>query len=275
MDPTTGERLGSQRSWLARLLREPLLAFAVIGGLLFLSHRVQQSSDVDPIVLSATDRASLIADFESLTGRTATTADITRIEQEFITDELLFREALAEGLHLSDSTVRARLVEEMRLRITGPLPEATAEELVNYYSGHLDRYQSEPAATFRHVYFAQRPADQQALLQQLRAGRIVAGEPFGRGAEFSGYGQSMLRGLFGQAFTAELWTAPPGEWAGPLQSQYGWHYVLVQERQPPALLPFDAVRQQVENDLAVDTIATAIAGHVQQSLPRYEVRVER
>jgi peptidyl-prolyl cis-trans isomerase C len=257
------------------MLREPLLAFVLVGGLLFLAHSARQPADADSIVLPASARAALIADFEAATGRAATAADITRLEQEFIAEEVLFREALAEGLHLSDSTVRARLVEEMRLRITGPLPEATVEQLVNHYSEHLDRYQSEPAATFRHVYFADPPADPQGLLSQLRAGRTVAGEPFGRGAGFSGYGQSMLRGLFGQAFTAALWQAPPGEWTGPLQSQYGWHYVLVSERQPPALLPFDAVRQQVENDLAVESIGTAVAGHVLQALPRYEVQVER
>jgi hypothetical protein len=257
------------------MLREPLLAFAVIGGLMFLAHRARQPAEADSIVLPATARAALITDFETATGRAATAADITRLEREFIAEELLFREALAEGLHLADSTVRARLVDEMRLRITGPLPEATVEQLVNHYSEHLDRYQSEPAATFRHVYFADPPADPQALLAVLRAGQAVPGEPFGRGAEFSGYGQSMLRGLFGQAFTVALWQAPAGEWTGPLQSQYGWHYVLVSERLPPALLPFDAVRQQVENDLLADTIAAAVGQHVQQALPRYEVRVER
>jgi hypothetical protein len=275
MDHATGGPPGSRRSWPARMLREPLLAFAVIGGLLFLAHGARQPADAESIVLTATTRATLIADFEAATGRAASAADITRIEQEFIAEEVLFREALAEGLHLADSTVRARLVEEMRLRITGPLPEATVEQLVNHYSEHLDRYQSEPAATFRHVYFAALPDDPQGLLARLRAGHAVAGEPFGRGAEFSGYGQSMLRGLFGQAFTAALWKAPPGEWTGPLQSQYGWHYVLVSERLPPALLPFAAVRQQVENDFAVDTIAAAVGQHVQQALTRYDVQVER
>jgi parvulin-like peptidyl-prolyl isomerase len=72
-----------------------------------------------------------------------------------------------------------------------------------------------------------------------------------------------------------LWQVPPGEWTGPLQSQYGWHYVLVSERLPPELLPFDAVRQQVENDLLLDTIAAAVGQHVQQALPGYEVQVER
>jgi hypothetical protein len=51
--------------------------------------------------------------------------------------------------------------------------------------------------------------------------------------------------------------------------------VLLSERLPPALLPFDAVRQQVENDLLVDTIAAAVGQHVQQALPRYQVEVER
>jgi hypothetical protein len=258
-----------------RLLREPLLAFLAIGALLFLGHRLQQSRAAEPIVLPAAARAALIADFEKMTGRPAIADDVTRIEQEFVADEILFREALAQGLHLSDSAVRARLVEEMRLRITGPLPEVTDEQLVNHYSEHLDRYRSEPAASFQHVFFAERPAEPEALLARLRSGTPVAGEPFGRGAEFSRYGRSMLRGLFGQDFTAALWTAPVGEWTGPLQSQFGWHYVRVGERQPPALLPFEQVRQQVENDLLVDTLERAVGRHVRDAMPRHEVRIER
>jgi peptidyl-prolyl cis-trans isomerase C len=275
MDPQTGGPTGSARSWPARLLREPLLAFLVMGALLFLAYQVRQSHADEPIVLPAAARAALIADFEKLAGRPATAADVTRIEQEFVANEVLFREALAQGLHLGDGTVRARLVEEMRLRITGPLPEVTDEQLVNHYSEHLDRYRSEPAASFRHVYFAERPAAPEVLLAQLQSGTVIAGEPFGRGAEFSRYGQSMLRGLFGQAFTAAVWTAPVGEWTGPLQSQYGWHYVQVSERLPPALLPFEQVRQQVENDLLVDTIDRAVGQHVQDALPRHEVLIER
>lgn len=261
--------------WPARLLREPLFAFLVIGALLFLGYRVQQSRAAEPIVLPAAARAALIADFERLTGRPATAADITRIEQEFVADEVLFREALARGLHLADSTVRARLVEEMRQRITGPLPDVTDEQLVNHYSEHLDRYRAESAASFQQVYFAEPPAEPEALLAQLRSGTPVAGEPFGRGAEFSRYGQSMLRGLFGHSFTEALWTAPVGEWTGPLQSQYGWHYVRVGERLPPALLPFEQVRQQVESDLLVETIDRAVGQHVRDALPRHEVRIER
>jgi peptidyl-prolyl cis-trans isomerase C len=275
MDPQTGGPAGSARSWPARLLREPLLAFLVIGALLFLEYQLRQSRTAEPIVLPAAVRATLIADFEKMTGRPATTADVNRIEQDFVDDEVLFREALAQGLHLTDGTVRARLIEEMRLRITGPLPELTDEQLVNHYSEHLDRYRSEPAASFRHVYFAERPAEPEVLLAQLRSGTPVAGEPFGRGAEFPHYGQSMLRGLFGQAFTASLWTVPVGEWTGPLQSQYGWHYVRVGERLPPALLPFEQARQQVENDLLVDTIDRAVGQHVREALPSHEVRIER
>jgi peptidyl-prolyl cis-trans isomerase C len=275
MDPQTGGLAGPGRSWPARLLSEPLLAFLAIGALLFLAYQLRQSRATEPVVLPAAARAALIADFEKLAGRPATAADIHRIEQAFVVDEILFREAVSEGLHLSDSVVRARLVEEMRQRITGPLPEPTDEQLVNHYSEHLDRYRSEPAATFEHVYFAGRPAAPEALLAQLRAGAAVAGEPFGRGTAFSRYGRSMLRGLFGQPFTAALWAAPLGEWTGPLQSQFGWHYVRVSERLPPELLPFVRVRQQVENDLLVDEIERAVDQHVQGALAGREVRIER
>jgi hypothetical protein len=51
--------------------------------------------------------------------------------------------------------------------------------------------------------------------------------------------------------------------------------VRVSERLPPALLPFEQVRQQVENDLLVDTIERAVGQHVRDALPRHEVRIER
>ena len=263
------------RSVLLRIVREPLFAFVVIGGALFLAYATMRSRESEPVVLRAPARAELIASFETRKGRKATADDIARIERDYVTDELLFREALENGLHRSDPSIRSRLVEEMRFRITGPLPEPTDEQLVNHYSDNLDHYRSEPTVTFRQVYFAQRPPDPAAILAQLRQGQPVTGQPFRHGRDFPQYGYSMVRGIFGQPIVAALSVAPLGQWIGPLESPYGWHYLQATERLPAVLLPFDAVRQQVENDFLAALIDGAVERHVDELRQRHVVRIER
>ena len=231
--------------------------------------------DDEPVQLTATTRAALVRDFEAVAGRKAGAEDLARIEHDYIADELLFRDAVASGLHLTDPMVRGRLVEVMRLRAAGELPDPTAEELVNHYSEHLDRYRSEPAASFEQVYFAGPIVDPAATLAALQAGASVAGEPFPQGERFPRYGRSMLRGLFGQAFVDALWTAPVGPWTGPIRSMHGWHYVRVTERLAPVLLPFETVREQVATDFVAAAIQDAVDRRVAELEKSYEVRVER
>ncbi len=258
-----------------RIVGEPLFTFSVAGLALFALYTVVSGEDAERVQLTAGTRAALLRDFEAIAGRKAGADDVARIEHDYIADELLFRDAIASGLHLTDPMVRGRLVEVMRLRAAGELPDPTPEELVNHYSEHLDRYRSEPAASFEQVYFAARPAEPEVTLAALRAGKRVAGEPFPQGERFPRYGRSMLRGLLGQPFVEALWAAPVGQWSGPIQSSHGWHYVLLTERLPPQLLPFDEVRDQVETDFLAAALQDAVDRRVAELEQRYEVRVER
>jgi len=260
---------------LSRVIRDPLFAFAVAGVALFALHAALQSRGTDPVRLSATTRAALIADFETLTGRTATADDIARIEHEYVTDELLLRDALDSGLHLSDGEIRRQLIEKMRLQVTGPLPDPTDEQLVNHYAENLDRYRSEPSVSFEHVYFRKLPSDGDGILARLGGGETVAGEPFAQGRSFPRYGRSILRGMFGQSFVDTLWAAPLGEWIGPVESPQGWHYVRATERLPETLLAFDVVRSQVESDYLVAQIQQAVERRVAELEQRHEVIIER
>ena len=85
----------------------------------------------------------------------------------------------------------------------------------------------------------------------------------------------MLRGMFGQPIVEALSVAPLGQWIGPLESPYGWHYLQATERLPAALLPFDAVRQQVESDFLVTLIDASIEQHVDGLRQRHAVQIER
>jgi hypothetical protein len=260
---------------LRRIVGDPLFAFAIAGLALFGLFEVVSGDDAEPVQLTAETRAALVRDFESVAGRKATADDVARIEHDYVADELLFRDAIARGLHLTDTKVRGRLIEAMRLEAAGSLAEQTVEELANYYAEHLDRYRSEPAASFELVYFAAMPGEPEATLARLRSGERGGGDPFAPGERFPRYGRSMLRGLFGQSFVDAVWAAPTGEWSGPLRSSQGWHYVLVTERLPGELLPFETVREQVATDFAAAAIQGAVDRRVAELERRYGVRVER
>ncbi len=259
----------------ARLLRDPLLAFALAGGVLFVAYSQLATPSATAVRLGKDTRAGLIAQFESGAGRKASSDDIARLEREWITDELLFREALDAGMHLADSVVRARLVEEMRYRITGLLPDPGEEQLVNHYADHRQRYMSEPSISFEHVYFERPEKAPQGLLDRLRRGEAFKGDAFWQGTTFPGYGESMIRGLFGQQFLGALKKAPTGTWMGPVESSRGTHFVLISERRETRLLPFDVVRQQVENDFLVLGIQRRVDARIEQLRSRYQVDVER
>ena len=259
---------------LGRILRDPLTLFALIGVGLFVGYDYFETQRTPPVRLTLETRQGLLDNFEKLTGRVATAEDIARLEQEYVTDELLFREAVDQGLHLRSSDIRGELIAEMRMEVTGLLPEPTDEELVNYYAENLERYYAEPAITFLHVFFQEEPEDRADVLARLRRGETISGDSFWQGAEFPGYGESMVRGLFGQAFVEALWAAPNGEWQGPLRSIRGWHFVLTSEPLPAERLPFERVRDQVESDYLVDVIRQAVDERAVELTEKYGVEIE-
>jgi hypothetical protein len=252
-----------------------LFAFGVAGAAIFLIYATLQPDDTAAVRLTARTRTDLIAEFESLTGRKASPADIARIERDYVADELLFRDAVANGLHLTDSAIRSRLVENMRLQVAGVLPDPSDEQLVNHYADNIDRYRSEPSITFTQVFFRTRPGDYEEILERLRSGQPVTGDAFTQGLEFPRFGRSMLRGIFGQPFVETLWSAPLGQWIGPIESPRGWHFVFATERVAAELLPFSAVREQVENDFLVAAIQQAVDRRVAELERRYEVTIDR
>ncbi|MBM4220136.1 MAG: peptidyl-prolyl cis-trans isomerase [Gammaproteobacteria bacterium] len=260
---------------LARVVREPLFHFLAAGAALFAAYALLEARRNEPVRLAAATRAALIADFEAITGGPAGAEDVARLEREFVTDELLYRDALAAELHLSDGAVRRQLIDRMRQRITDGLREPGEEDLVNFYAENLRLYETEPAASFEQVFFAAQPPDPAALAAKLRAGSEASGDPARFGAEFPRYGISMLRGLFGPKFVTALWEAPLGEWSGPIRSIQGWHFVLPTERLAPAQLSFQAAHDQVARDYLAARAREAVDRRVAELEGRYEVVIER
>ena len=82
------------------------------------------------------------------------------VEQK-VTEEILFREAVALGLDQDDQIIKRRLAQKMDFLAAdlAALEEPTDAQLADWYSKHSDRFALPPHASYRHLYFSRTNAE--------------------------------------------------------------------------------------------------------------------
>lgn len=258
----------------SRFLHDPLSIFLIAGALVFAAYAIVDAGRSDPVRYTPAIEAALVDDFEALAGRPATDEDRARLQRDYITDELMFREAIERGLYLTDGQVKSRMIDKVRYLIAGAPNEPDEEAMVDFYAENLDLYRSEPTTSFEQVYFSQRPENGAQLLAALKAGEEVAGEDLWTGPAYPNYGDSMVRGIFGQPFLGRLQELPTNEWAGPVKSLRGWHFVRKTGEGEPELMPYAQVRSQVRQDLMMAETRAAIGSAVGELEEKFDVEVD-
>ncbi len=270
----SGQRGDGTRGPLQRFASDPLTVFLLAGAGIFGLYASFNSTSEQAVRYDARIQQALVEEFEFLAGRPARPEDIAKIKHDFLTDELLFREAVERGIHLTDGEVRERMVQKVRYLVAGAPVEPSEMEVLDYYAQNLDRYEREPEITFDQVFFEEAPERPAALLAALRGGREVAGDELWTGPSYPDYGHSMIRGIFGQDFLEQLAAASPGQWIGPLRSSRGWHFVLKRGSAPARLLPFAIAREQVRQDMIIARMQQEIDRVYEDLAEKYEVRID-
>jgi hypothetical protein len=257
-----------------RLLSEPLTVFVAVAAIFFIVYwAITRQGKV--IEVPASVQASLSEDYALMTGHRPDAARKQKLIDDYVSDELLFREAIDRGIHLSDKSTKQRLIDRLRFLIAGAPAEPNEEQLINFYAQHTRLYRTEPRITLRHVFFTDAPKDPAAILAALGAGRHVAGDEFWMGRILPHYGESMIRGMFGQDFLVATRRAKLGEWVGPLRSPRGYHFVRVEAREAPRLMPYADVRDQVRQDYLTGESKAAVDAEVSKLEKDYRIDVEK
>lgn len=253
--------------------RDPFVIFLMVSAAVFLLYwAVSLRGQTIDVPVSV--QASLAEDYEMMTGHKPDQKARTKLIDDYVADEVLFREAVDRGMHLTDRTTRQRLVDRVRFLIAGAPPEPTEEQLINHYAEHGELYRSEARMTLEHVFFEKPPADTPGILARLRRGDTIKGDDFWMGRTLPNYGVSMIRGMFGQPFVKAIATASPGEWSGPYTSSRGLHFVRITGRDAPALMPYPAVREQVRQDYIASESGSLVDDEVAKLEKGYHVQIE-
>ena len=166
-----------------KLLREPLLHFAVAGALLFGGyswlHDERAEDGAEPIRISEGDVRWLKQTWSSQWLRDPTADELKGLVDDLLNERLMAREAKEMGLDQDDTIIRRRLAQKLKFMIedTAQLAEPTEAELRKFYAANPSRFETPGKLSFKQVYFnperrADAAADAKAALAKLNAGEV-------------------------------------------------------------------------------------------------------
>ncbi len=275
--------------WVVGTLREPLFHFLVLAaGLFALSYLFSGTptdKEPDTILVSQQRLKSLLLIFRRTWQRPPTQQELDGLVQEYVKEEVLYREALAMGLDRDDTLVRRRLRQKLEFvaEDMADAEEPTDQELQEFLDTHSESFRVERRATFHQVYLSRQrrgdslQADSLAILGQLRSGSLDDDE-VGDPSLLPNFHEDLTEGgissLFGADFSAQLLATEPGQWSGPVDSPYGTHLVLLQEITEGRLPKLEEVRPSVRREWLAQRRAASKEEFFQALLSKYKVVVE-
>ena len=238
------------------LLKDPFLHFFIIGALLFVSYlwiNPTSMADDNEIVVDAGRIEQFRARFERTWNRAPTDAELQGIIDNYIVDEILYRQALSMGLDNNDSVIRRRLRQKLEFLTMEAisLEEPSEADLQQYLEQNPEQFQSAARFSFEQVYInTDQPADQWqsqvAIIQeQLRKGEQVTGSRSLIPASFQQATDFEIDRIFGSGFAASLAKLPLDKWSDPLASGLGVHFVRLSSHQPSTIPPLVSVQKEV------------------------------
>jgi len=266
--------------------KEPLVHFLALGALLFVIGVARGEPDTpEGTRLAVTEGhiERLIEGFRATWSRPPTEAELAGLIEEYLKEEVLYREALGMGLDQDDQVIRRRLrqkLEFLTADLVGTL-EPTEEELAAYLDEHAERYRLDGRLRFLQVFVASgQDATERAvaILERLRdqpdqdIGLLT--DPFLHPLAYPDVREREIVSVYGPEFAALLMQQPIGTWSGPVPSPFGLHLVRVDARVEGDLPDLDSVRAEVRRDLMFERTEAADQAYFEGLLAKYTVTVQ-
>ena len=256
------------------LAREPLLHFLLLGALIFGADRLiaAQRGDPQTIVVSADVRKESAEIFKSGMKRDPSPADLKVLVDRWVDNEVLYREGLALGLDRGDSSLRERVIfKALSLTQAGlNLPKIERDGLRQWFEARHARYDAPARVDFMEaVVNIERSAESLKPFVEALNGRGKS-EVESSLRVFKDRPRGNLVQGYGEAFTAALEQATPGEWQA-LASADGLRVVRLVQLTAGEPARFEAIEEAVYRDWKDDTMAELTTRAVREMGKKFKV----
>lgn len=263
------------------IIQVVLLGLLICAALLLIFGPKRPSESDRIIVIDETDMAQLIAGWQRTWNRMPTREELKGLMENHVREEVLYQEALNEGLDRNSAVVKRALITQMEMLAEGQgeQPEITENALEAYYNLRKDQFISPAIISFKQVYFKE-DQDPQRLTalkddwnqkdldyQVARSvGAITMLAP-----EMKEMPADLIDREFGENFASKLQELTPGQWNGPVPSAFGWHLIYLDSLIPPGPLPLEAVRNEILIQLQYEDKDAAKEQFYTELLQQYEI----
>ena len=259
-----------------RVLREPTFHFVLLAAALFAANATLESWRGDVIRVDSVQIAVRVAELEAMRGSPLSPEERQLVEDAYVDERILVREALALGLE-RDRRIDDVLVQKMLHVLSGDVIQPTEDELRGFYEANRARYTPEPTLTAEEIVIATASPATGDLLDQLQAGvptRQLAENPDVRASVLRQVTRGDLTRLFGAATAELILGAGLDGWVGPHETVRGHHWFRVTERTAPEPLPLDSVREKVRLDWVGEQENARLDQRVRELRGRYTIVFE-
>ena len=261
----------------SKWLREPLLHFLVLGGLLFaLDHAlVSRRDDPHLIVVGASVDSEAIATFEAARGHAPNAEELDALRRVWLDNEVLYREGLALQVDKGDEAIRERVIFKALSVVDSnvKLPQVTDDLLRKWFDAHREKYDDPARYDFDEAVISgdNSEAAVTAFVKDLNAG--APGDIKAGLRVFKSRPQSNLVQSYGQPFADALVKTPIGQWQA-FDTKDGWRAMRLNATTPPQPANFEQLRSVIQQDWTDATASEQRSAAVRALAKKYTVKHE-
>lgn len=268
---------------LRTMMREPLLHFLLGGVGLFLLFSIVSDSEQfadDEIIVSAGQLENIVSIFRKTRQRDPSSEEFRGLIDNFIIEEVLYREAVLIGLDNDDTIIRRRLRQKMEFLLDDfTVVEPSDDDLQQFLDRDPERFRTESIMSFEQIYLNEySPERVESLLTKLRNGEIAnpadLSESYLLPYQVDDASESIIGARFGEDFKLALFDLEVGHWQGPVESPFGVHLVRIERIVVGHVPDLSEIRKEVGREWLVEFRATAQQEIIERMKAKYTVRIE-
>ncbi|WP_288373207.1 peptidylprolyl isomerase [uncultured Algoriphagus sp.] len=270
---------------MSKILKEPLVHFLFLGGLIFGYFYLfnSESESENTIVIDDVEYEYLLSLWKNQWKREPNEQDIKAFIDQYLRQEVFYKEALALGLDHNDIIVKRRLAQKMEAvsnDLNAMLNPPTDADLREFYESNDSLFLLPPTYSFRQVLFTNQESNWQQELTSMQVA-LQSGQdiPKARSLKLSISNEwknsplNEINKAFGGDFAFTLDSLPLNQWVGPISSGFGQHLVFISEKNESQLADFDLVKSYVEKEYEYLTELEMQEQVYRDLLEKYQVKI--
>lgn len=271
--PTDSVRSRPGPTW----LREPLLHFAILGGILFAVDHLAASRAEDPrtIVVGPDVDSQAVEVFEESRGRRPNEKELEALHRVWLDNEVLYREGLAMQVDKGDDAIRERVIFKALSIVDAnvKLSAADDQQLRGWFESHRSKYDEPARYDFQEAALSGDSSESavRTFVDALNAGApgdAKAGLRVFRNRPYENLVQS-----YGPEFPAALEGSAPTTWRA-LKTRDGWRAMQLISLTPPKPADYEMLRGVVLQDWKDAAAAEQRSAAVRALAGKYRVKYQ-